>query len=571
MTLSPTAWPTAERERWWHLEGQRKPGNPTATGRNGIVTTAHHALPARIGLEALKQGGSAADATAAAAMAQIVLGAGAVISFFGIFGLAYHVAASGEVATLSAGWKTCLGETDPLSIPGKMAGIRTAEEALITGGGSEPTGRAALVGGFFRALDAMLTRYGKLPRAEIFAPAIELAEDGFAVGEELDYYIALRGDDLRRLPETAAIFVRPDGALYSKGDHFRQIALAATLRGVAEYGSCWMYEGEWAKRAAQAVQRDGGTMTAEDIASYAVEWHAPITVSRGGYDIALLGGPEAGAGSTNLIEALHLADAAGIKAKGHWTRSPESFRDINLITNNIMLSGFPGIEAVPGFENISFDPEVRRTRSHADTLWQAINGAGSFMQPRAGGHSDTVTAIDQWGNIAALCHSSNCVCWGKTTIVVDGVSIVDSAAIQQPLVAAAGPGGYTVLPLEVGIMLKDGVGVSGFASKNMGLHQKTVQCVLNMTDFGMNAVDAANAPAVGLFAMDADDPTPQARVVEGDFDPALLAASGLSVHQAAKDDAWLAEGHWVPASRDPVTGELSATSPEHASGQAAAF
>src|SRR5690606_31657399 len=147
-TLAPSGWPQSEQDHWWAIQQNPLPGNPPARGRNGAVTTALHGLAARVGIEALRQGGSAMDAALATALTQIVLGGGAVISYFGILHLMHHDAATGETSSLNASWNTVLGEDDPLSIPGDMQ--RGKETLAAMAGSGEPSGRTALVGGFMR-------------------------------------------------------------------------------------------------------------------------------------------------------------------------------------------------------------------------------------------------------------------------------------------------------------------------------------------------------------------------------------------------------------------------------------
>lgn len=154
----------------------------------------------RVGEEALCQRGSAVDAVMSAVLAQIVLGGGAVIGFFGILALMNYDAASGGVTSLNAGWNTIAAEDDPLSIPGKLNPAAEGVANMMLEG--EPLGRTAMVGGFFmRGLEAALRRFGKLPFARLFDAAIELVEDGFEVSASLSRYIDLRKSDLARLPK----------------------------------------------------------------------------------------------------------------------------------------------------------------------------------------------------------------------------------------------------------------------------------------------------------------------------------------------------------------------------------
>ena len=119
--MRSAAWPAGEYQRYLDAQDVDRTRAGEARGRKGAVTVAYNGLAARIGLEALRQGGSAVDAALAAAMAQVVLTAGAPISFFGILSMVCYEAKTGKVHALNAEWNTVRGETDPMSIPGGIA------------------------------------------------------------------------------------------------------------------------------------------------------------------------------------------------------------------------------------------------------------------------------------------------------------------------------------------------------------------------------------------------------------------------------------------------------------------
>ena len=182
------------------------------------------------GLEILKKGGSAADAAMAAAMTQIVEAAGSYVSFAGILSMTYFDAPTGQIHYLNACYDVPQAEKDPISIP------RIDAFALK----GTPSGRTALVPGFMAGVQAAHARFGKLPFASLFEPAIALAESGFPVDAELARIIQRRKDVLSRLPATKQVFTKKDGAFYRKGDIFQQPELAETLRRVSKEGTSYI-------------------------------------------------------------------------------------------------------------------------------------------------------------------------------------------------------------------------------------------------------------------------------------------------------------------------------------------
>ena len=128
VNLSPDAWPQAELEKYWRLHRNHDRPHPAAESGQGMVAVTSEAFAARVGLEALQQGGSAAYAALATALAQIALTAGGTISYSGILTMVYYDAASKKVYSLNAGYNTLQNERAPLSIPG--AGKHSGRTAL---------------------------------------------------------------------------------------------------------------------------------------------------------------------------------------------------------------------------------------------------------------------------------------------------------------------------------------------------------------------------------------------------------------------------------------------------------
>ena len=561
--LSPGGWPAGEWEKYLALEDVAFPGNPLVEGRQGAVTGSYHALAQRAGLEALRQGGSSVDAAMTTALTQVALGAGAVISYFGIMTMVHYDAAADEIVSLNAGWNAVLGEDDPMSIPGTI-GMGSEEEMY---GSDEPSGRTALVGGFMKAVEAAHGRYGKLDFEHLFAPAIHIAEAGIPFSTRLVSFLEPRKHTLSRLPESKAVFTNADGAWIEAGQPFRQPALAGSLKAIAEQGADYMYTGPWSERAVAAVQADGGSMSLEDLAAYEVMWVPALEADVGDYRIHANGLPSFG--GVNMIEALHLGKAAGIESLGHWSSNGESLRRASNLTFNMMLSMVPTEVLEQLYPGLDLSHASRIRPETADALWSRMEEGAMPAQYAAAppSHSDTVVAVDQWGNMTAVTHSINCVVWGATGIIVDGISIGDPAVNQKAAVAAAGPGGRVADPIEVGILTRNGRPAVAFASMATGLHQQTFQSLFSTVHFGMNVKEAVDAPAFFLPRPVLDASSAEAvpmwvvRVMTGEFDDAVLEASGLPVSCPPRSAVTPRSG--------PESGDLMAAAHPYTNGGAA--
>jgi gamma-glutamyltranspeptidase/glutathione hydrolase len=470
------------------------------TATHGMVVTTTGTGAAAAGIETLRSGGNAMDAAMTAVLLQPCLAAGSYVSYAGIINVVYFDATSGKVSNLNGGFNTVLGETDPLTIPG----INTATLAAskLESFESAPSGRTALVPGFFAGVEAAQRRFGKRRFSDVIAPAIRCAEQGFVLSPELAGVMKMREAVLRRLPETRAIFTK-NGALYAAGETFRQPALAATLRTVAIRGATpYLYRGEWAKALVEAVQRDGGKMARVDLEAYQPTWIEPVHTRFNGFDVYAQGLPSMG--GVNLVQGLNLATAAGLPAQPPYRESPLTFFWQLQFAKVGNLLAAPGV--APQFEKaLGFDlsPAARLKPETAEKLWKLL-AAGqmpSVPAPRTPrtAHSDAVVAVDAAGNMAAVVHTINTVNWGSTGIFVGGISIPDSAAFQQPAIAALAPGSRLPDFTNPGVALRDGKPVLSFSSIGTGVDVRTLGALMDVLGHGMTPEQAIASPAHGGF------------------------------------------------------------------------
>src|SRR5258708_8027135 len=122
---------------------------------------------------------------------------------------------------------------------------------------------------------------GRLSRAQVMAPAIRLAEEGFAVDPYQAQTIAFAQRRLRGFPETWRTFAMPDGippvpaTMTRDADRLVQPDLARTLRALADKGPAALYEGEIGAHLAADMQANGGLITQADLKAYKVREYRP--------------------------------------------------------------------------------------------------------------------------------------------------------------------------------------------------------------------------------------------------------------------------------------------------------
>jgi len=181
--------------------------------------------------------------------------------------------------------------------------------------------RAAAVPGTVRGLEYAARRYGRKPWAELLAPAIRLAREGFPVSWGLAQ--SLRASKLlSRFPESRRIFQR-EGRYYEPDERLAQPELAATLERIARRGAAEFYEGQTARRLAAAMREHGGLITLEDLKAYAVVERTPLRGRHRGYEI--LTAPPPSSGGVGLLQMLGVLEGTGFEKHGagsaaaiHW-------------------------------------------------------------------------------------------------------------------------------------------------------------------------------------------------------------------------------------------------------------
>lgn len=552
--LSPATWDVEELEKYNRLNHQWGGQNALASSDQGIVTGTTGAAAIRAGLEALNQGGTSADAALTTSLTQISLAQGAWVSYAGIMTMLYYDADSRQVYCMNAGYNTVRDEERPLTIPKKSSG------------------RTALVPGYMAGVEAAHRRFGKLPFKELFSPAIYYAEQGFELSSLNASLINRRKQVLSRFPETRKVFLNPDTEeFYKRGEWFRQPELALTLRQVGEQGAAYMYHGAWAGKLVAAVQADGGRMTMEDLRRYRVLWNNPLRIQYQDYDVFAPGLPAQG--GVHVAEALNLLQESDLKSLGHYTTAPESMFWLSQITNVSTLSFLPPVAQAAIFGEKT-PLKLRHTREFAQELWQKME-AGQFSLTQkpveGGGHSDAVVSIDRWGNVAAVVHTINTNTWGDTGLFVDGVSIPDSAAFQQALIAQTVPGQRLPDPTEPLVILHDGKPFAAVASIGSGLHQKTITSLVNLLDYEMDIKAALDAPSIHLPAYRATGEATQ-QVFSGDFSDDLIEGVknlGLRIDVMPNNArSRAARGYIVGATIDAETGQRAAVATQLANAPA---
>jgi gamma-glutamyltranspeptidase/glutathione hydrolase len=246
------------------------PGRSRVATTYGIVA-ASQPLAARAGVQVLERGGHAVDAAVAA---NAVLGVvEPEMNGIGgdLFAIVYDTA-SGALHGLNAcGWA-------PAALTPALLASRGIDAMPASGI------HTVTVPGCAAGWDALLARFGRLSMAEVLAPAIAYAEEGFPVSDIIAERWAGWTAKLAADREALRTYL-PGGRAPRKGEIFANRALADSLGRIAAAGARGFYEGPTADAILRTSRAHGGTLTAADLSEFAPEWVTPISTTYRGWDV----------------------------------------------------------------------------------------------------------------------------------------------------------------------------------------------------------------------------------------------------------------------------------------------
>jgi gamma-glutamyltranspeptidase/glutathione hydrolase len=375
---------------------------PASAIAQGVVTSADPRAT-EAGREILRQGGSATDAAMAMMLALTVVEPQS--SGIGGGGFLVHHAAGGKLETIDG------RETAPrAATPARFLGPdgKTLSYSQAVGGG-----RSVGVPGNIRLMATATRKWGRLPWARLFAPAIRLADGGYAVTRPLAGAAASGQARWANFPATAALYA-PGGAPVVEGATVRNPALAALLRRIAAEGADAFYTGDNARALLAAVNGSVGSprdMTVADLRAYRAKERAPVCAPYRAWRICGMGPPSSGA--TTVLGILGMLERFDMKALG-----PASAQSWHLIAEAMQLAyadrekylGDADFVAVPVAGLI--DPAYLRQRSGLISPLRALGAYAAGNPPGAPVRTPAVqrevagtthfVAVDGRGNVATM-------------------------------------------------------------------------------------------------------------------------------------------------------------------------
>ena len=473
------------------------PNDMVARGARGVVVSQEPHATA-VGLQVLQGGGNAVDAAVATALALAVthpqagnLGGG---GFFVI--------------------RMADGRTAAIDFREKAPKAAHADMYLKADGSVDQDkvqfgATAAGVPGAPAGLLLALQKYGSKSLKDVAAPAIRLAREGFVVDQFLAGGLAEAKQDLGRFPSTRKVFFKDEAPL-RQGDLLVQSDLAETLQRFADKGFDGFYRGRTAELMQAQMERDGGFVTAADMAAYEAKERPVLRGSYRGHEVLTM--PPPSSGGVCMLQMLAMLEGHDLKALGYGSSA-----SIHLLTEVMRRAyadrsrwlGDPDFYAVP--------QEGLLAASYAKTRMTdfdpAKKGTVEPGLPAGGKESDDTThfsVVDAAGNAVACTTTINstfgacCVVDGAGFLLnneMDDFSAKPGVPNQFGLVGgkanAIAPGKRMLSSMTPTIVLKDGqlrlvVGAPGGGRIITGV----MQTILNVLDHGMTLELAVRAPRV---------------------------------------------------------------------------
>ena len=458
----------------------RSQGRSMVISRGGIVA-AESPLAAQAGATILAHGGNAVDAAVATNAAMGVVEP--MMNGIGgdLFAIVYD-AKTGKLYGLNAsGWAPAKLSIEFL----KSKGISGMPQHGI---------QSVTVPGAVDGWSKLLARFGTKNFAEVLAPAIQYAREGFPVPEWTAAYWAVGEESLKAEPNAAATYLI-DGRVPRVGEIFRNADLAHSLEQMTAGGRDAYYKGEIAQRIAAFSAKAGGTMTAEDLADFSSEWVEPISTTYRGWTVYEI--PPNGQGIAAL-EMLNIMETFPLSQFGHNSSDALhamieakklAYADMHRYVADQKFNKVP----VSGMLSKEYGAQRAKLIDMAKANCTVSPGEPPF--PTAG-DTTYLTVVDSAGNMVSLIQSnfsefgSGLVADGTGFVLhnrgglfsVDPESPNALAGHKRPL--------HTIIPA---FMTKGDEKIAFGIMGGFNQSQAHAQFVSNVVDFGMNIQEALEA------------------------------------------------------------------------------
>ncbi|AMB85199.1 gamma-glutamyltranspeptidase [Pseudomonas agarici] len=466
-------------------------------GENGMVVTAQH-LATHVGVDVLKAGGNAVDAAVAVGYALAV-----------VYPAAGNLGGGGFMTVqLADGRKTFLDfrEKAPLAA---TANMYLDKDGNVIPDLSAKGHLAVAVPGTVSGMELALEKYGTKKRAEVIAPAIKLAEQGFVLEQgDIDLLHTATADFKKDIHDSGSIFLNK-GEPMQVGQKLVQKDLAKTLREISAKGTDGFYKGWVAKAIVDSSQAGKGIITQVDLDKYKTRELAPIECDYRGYHV--VSAPPPSSGGVVICQIMNILEGYPMDKLGYHSAQGlhyqiEAMRHAYVDRNSYL--GDPDFVKNP-VAHLLDKGYAEKLRAAIDPHKAGISkDINPGVAPHEGNNTTHYSIIDKWGNAVSVTYTLNGwfgagVMASKTGILLNDemddftskVGAPNMYGLVQGEANAIAPGKTPLSSMSPTIVTKDGktvmvVGTPGGSR----IITATLLTILNVIDYKMNIQEAVDAP-----------------------------------------------------------------------------
>ncbi|MGD9426259.1 gamma-glutamyltransferase [Pantoea sp. NSTU24] len=467
--------------------------------QHGMVASVD-AMATQVGVEILRQGGNAVDAAVAVGFALAVT----------------HP----QAGNLGGGGfmllRTASGRATAIDFREMAPGHASRDMFLDKQGNADSklsltSHLASGTPGTVAGLALAAQKYGTLPLSTLLAPAIKLAREGIPVNDALADDLKTYGKEvLITHPNSKAIFYKPDGTPWQKGDRLVQKNLAHSLQLIARQGPDAFYKGEIADEIAGEMAQHGGLISKADLAAYRAVERTPVSGTYRGYEVFSM--PPPSSGGIHIVQILNILENFDLAKMGFGSADAMQVMaeaEKYAYADRSEYLGDPDFVKVPW--------QALTSKAYAKTLAQQIDVAKARpsseikpgkLEPYESNQTTHFSVVDKQGNAVAVTYTLNTyfgsgIVAGNSGILMNNEMDDFSAKPGTPNVYglvggeanAVQPAKRPLSSMSPTIVAKGGKTwlVTGSPGGSR-IITTVLQMVVNSIDFGMNVAEATNAP-----------------------------------------------------------------------------
>jgi gamma-glutamyltranspeptidase/glutathione hydrolase len=474
---------------WWGTRVQN---------RSHEMVVTHHTEANKVGYEILHRGGSAFDAFIAATMVEYVMTEGFTTAAGPLQAILYD-AKSDKKIFLDGFWNSV---RDP-------AGRWTTTKS--------PDGKAILVPGAIRALEALSRKYGRLTFAECLRPAYEIAREGFKINPVFASILKKRkvflSDSNFKIEDSPVIktqygretFFR-NGKPLKEGDLLKLPEVENFIAHLMNEGADYMYEGDWAKQYVKTVRSLGGKMVLDDLKNYRAEWIEPYKIKYRGYEVFGPAGQNEIGPWTLIALKMFEARLIEIDPSVHFSRNAEDLTALLEVADDATI-------AIKNLENARFADRsfinqyfTKKFADHSANFNRLVrfriqDFIDLFTAPKST-HSYSIAIVDREGNAITGVHSINAFPYADGYFV-QGVSL-SNAGKGLPSRNYGNPGERMLSPMSMNLVFENKMLRFLSSSFSANMVRAQLQFLVNLMDYKATAKRAVDLPRFGYRSVDGD-------------------------------------------------------------------